>query len=134
MNQAPLRRRHIRAGAAARGNLTMTVTPTAAMTAGLGNRNPMATGITPTKAIAIRNIRNLDRDTSSPEAAIRRPKKDPRSNRHHSLRSAPVSGADLFLDAVVAFRQAQQNISDSAIVCFFCKAANVSDTFFMSLV
>ena len=70
--------------------MTMTVTPTAAMTAALDN--PMATGATPTKVTAIRDTRNLDRDTSSPKAAIRRPKKDPRSNKHRLRRSAPVSG------------------------------------------
>src|SRR5271167_2013000 len=110
MNQALLKRRHTRAGAATRSNLTMTVMPTAAMTVTL--RNPMAArGITPTKAIIIRDTRNLDLDTSSREAATRRRKKGPRSNKHRSRRSAPVPGADLFLDAAVAIRQAQQNIS-----------------------
>ena len=43
-------------------------------------RNPMAArGITPTKAIIIRDTRNLVRDTSSPEAATRLWNKDPRS-------------------------------------------------------
>ena len=77
-------------GGGGTGHLTMTVTPTAAMTAALDN--PMATGATPTKVTAIRDTRNLDRDTSSPKAAIRRPKKDPRSNKHRLRRSAPVSG------------------------------------------
>ena len=69
----------------------MTVMPTAAMTVTL--RNPMAArGITPTKAIIIRDTRNLDLDTNSREAATRRRKKGPRSNKHRSRRSAPVPG------------------------------------------
>ena len=41
------------------------------------------------------------------------------------------SAACYSFDAAVAIRQAQQNISDGTIVCFFCKVANLSDAFFV---